>query len=390
MAFTPSIEQKTTYTVATARHILNTYTFPGDRIKEELYALVDKKVNLTYLTHEQLDKRTGKRAKKIHCALYSDPEWQAPWLTMGEADATPTKEPGKIQEGEAEVSETVEITSTGWQSPTVLVLDRSCIESPRSFKPPRAITHTDSGNGGTPECILRDDTHVHDGALIEGGVFTSGKVEIGYATVSDTTLRGGNIYVGDDSYLAGCHLEGNISVRFAMLRNVALEGDIFMSGNFGSLHEVASSDETKVCIDDTYYVSDFINHPNGETLIQPNSIQHLLEISREALGWSTGEWEFCLDSTRHRRPCRCALYFPLYIMGTPAALQYMALSGSRVSKLPAGHPYNFLTIPQLEVALKAELRKTWEEHSSIHDIPTSKAEWVNKILRLTNIKPDHA
>ena len=47
MAFTSSIEQKTTYTVATARHILNTYTFPGDRIKEELYALADKKVNLT-------------------------------------------------------------------------------------------------------------------------------------------------------------------------------------------------------------------------------------------------------------------------------------------------------------------------------------------------------
>ena len=390
MAFTSSIEQKTTYTVATARHILNTYTFPGDRIKEELYALADKKVNLTYLTHEQLDKRTGKRAKKIHCALYSDPEWQAPWLTMCEADATPPKEPGKIQEGEAEVSETVEITSTGWQSPTVLVLDRSCIESPRSFKPPRAITHTDIGNEGTPECILRDDTHVHDGALIEGGVFTSGKVEIGYATVSDTTLRGGNIYVGDDSYLAGCHLAGNISVRFAMLRNVTLEGDIFMSGNFSPLHEVASSDETKVCIDDAYYVSDFINHPNSETLLQPSSIQHLLEISREALGWSSGDWEFCLDSIRHRRPCRCALYFPLYIMGTPAAVQYMALSGSRVPRLPAGHPYNFLTIPQLEVALKAELRKTWEEHSSIHDIPTSKEEWVNKILRLTNIKPDHA
>lgn len=390
MAFTPSIEQKTTYTVATARHILNTYTFPGDRIKEELYALADKKVNLTYLTHEQLDKRTGKRAKKIHCALYSDPEWQAPWLTMGEADATRPKESGKIQEGEAEVSETVEITSTGWQSPTVLVLNRSCIESPRSFKPPRAITHTDSGNEVTPECILRDDTHVHDGALIEGGVFTSGKVDIGYATVSNTTLHGGDIYVGDDSHLAGCHLGGNISVHFAMLRNVTLEGDVFMSGNFNALHEVASSDETKVCIDDASYVSDFINHPNGETLIQPSSIQHLLEISREALGWSTGEWEFCLDSTRHRRPCRCALYFPLYIMGTPAAVQYMALSGTRVSKLPAGHPYNFLTIPQLEVALKAELRKTWEEHSSLHDIPASKEEWVNKILRLTNIKPDHA
>lgn len=390
MAFTPSIEQKTTYTAATARHILNTYTFPGDRIKEELYALADKKVNLTYLTHEQVDKRTGKRAKKIHCALYSDPEWQAPWLTMGEADAAPPKESGKIQKGEAEVSETVEITSTGWQSPTVLVLDRSCIESPRSFKPPRAITHADSSNEGTPECILRDDTHVHDGALIEGGVFTSGKVEIGYATISNTTLHGGNIYVGDDSYLAGCHLEGNVSVRFAMLRNVTLEGDISISGLFNAPYEYTSSNAMKVCIDDASYVSDFINHPYGDTLIQDNSIQSLLEISREALGWSSGDWEFCLDSTRHRRPCRCALYFPLYIMGTPAAVQYMALSGSRVSKLPAGHPYDFLTIPQLEVALKAELRKTWEEHSSLHDIPTSKEEWVNKILRLTNIKPDHA
>lgn len=390
MAFTPSIEQKTTYTVATARHILNTYTFPGDRIKEELYALADKKVNLTYLTHEQVDKRTGKRAKKIHCALYSDPEWQAPWLTMGEADAAPTKEPGKIQKGEAEVSETVEITSTGWQSPTVLVLDRSCIESPRSFKPPRAITHADSSNEGTPECILRDDTHVHDGARIEGGVFTSGKVDIGYATISNTTLHGGNIYVGDDSYLAGCHLEGNVSVHFAMLRNVTLEGDISISGLFNAPYDSTSSNAMKVCIDDASYVSDFINHPYGDTLIQGNSIQSLLEISREALGWSTGEWEFCLDSTRHRRPCRCALYFPLYIMGTPAAVQYMALSGSRVPRLPAGHPYNFLTIPQLEVALKAELRKTWEEHSSLHDIPTSKEKWVNKILRLTNIKPDHA
>lgn len=386
MAFTPSIEQKTTYTVATARYILNTYTFPGNSIKEELYTLAGEQTNLTYLTNEQRDKNTGKRVVKIHCALYSDPEWQAPWLTMGDASTSPSKEPGKIREGDAELSETIEVTPTGWQSPTMLVLDQSFIESPRSLKAPRSITQADAG----VECILRDDTHVHYGARIEGGVFTSGKVDIDYATVSDSTLRGGNICVGDDSYLAGCHLEGNVSVRFAMLRNVTLEGDISISGLFNAPYESTSSNAMKVCIDDASYVSDFINHPYGDTLIQDNSIQHLLEISREALDWSSGDWEFCLDSTRHRHPCRCALYFPLYIMGTPAAVQYMALSGSRVPRLPAGHPYNFLTIPQIEVALKAELRKTWEEYSSTHDIPTSKAEWVNKILRLTNIKPEHA
>lgn len=391
MTLTNNTEQNTTYTVATARQILNTFTFTDPGIKKELYALADQQIDLTYLTHSQYDKSTGKHVEAVHCAMYSNPAQQAPWLAMSDDySQAPNRTSGKLREGVAELTETVQVTRSGWKAPTALVLDQTIIESPRSLKSPNTSSPADINDEHTPEYVLRNDTHVWADASLEGGVSTRGKVGIGYATVLNTFLHGGSIFVGDDSYLEKCRLEGNISVRFAMLRNVSLEGDISISGVMSALPGTSTGDASKVGIDDGSYTSDFINHPEVETFLQSNMIQHLLEVSQDTSKWLSGSWEFCLDANRHVSPCRCALYFPLYLMGTPAAVQYMATSGSRVAKLSAGHPYNFLTISQLEIALQSELHKTWEEHLYTHDIPSSREEWVDKIQRLTNSKPDHA
>ena len=383
------------YTVATPRYITSTYAIP-EGIQPALYKLTEQDVPLTYVTRKTHNAATRKPEERIHPVLYSNPESQAPWMVLGEEDPYLIKKEGQIRRGPV----TVDIAPdafTNQPAPLAVVLDDTVIESPSSlgFSLPNELGFLSSFTYATEPYVLRGDTYVGEEAFLNGGVSTKGKVVIGNAYIEASSLKGGNIKVGGGAYVAKSRIKGNVTINGIVLENSTLDGNI----NFtvpGKTFDYQSGKRPDVdkepVIEGTRYVSDFINHKKSQTFFQPETVEALLAVSREIVDSNQWQATFCLDSVNHRSFCRCALYLPLYIMARPAAIQYNAImSGeSSVRKLPAGHPYEFLTANSLEPMLDAEIMANYSSGAIAKATPTDATAWRKAVKKVTGIKPVRA
>lgn len=389
------------YTVATPRYITNTYVIP-EGIQPALYKLTEQDIPLTYVTRKTHNASTRKPEERMHPVLYSNPESQAPWMTLGEEDPYLIKKEGQIRRGPVTVDLNPE-AFTNQPAPLAVVLDDTVIENPASLGFPLPSELGFLSKLGllsrlTYEAepyVLRDNTYVGEEAFLNGGVSTKGKVTIGNAYIEASSLKGGNIKVGGGAYVTMSRIKGNVTINGVILEKSTLDGNI----NFtvpGKTFDYQSGKrpdmDKEPVIEGTRYVSDFINHKKSQTFFQPETVEALLAVSREIVDSNQRQATFCLDSVNHRSFCRCALYLPLYIMARPAAIQYNAIMGgeSSVHKLPAGHPYEFMTANSLEPMLDAEIMSNYSSGAIAKATPTDATAWRKVVKKVTGIKPVRA
>lgn len=383
------------YTVATPRYITNTYAIP-EGIQSALYKLTEQDIPLTYVTRKTHNASTRKPEERMHPVLYSNPESQAPWMTLGEEDPYLIKKEGQIRRGPvtAEISPDV---FTNQPAPLAVVLDDTVIENPASlgFSLPNELGFLSSFTYATEPYVLRGHTYVGEEAFLNGGVSTKGKVTIGNAYIEASSLKGGNIKVGGGAHVTKSRIKGNVTINGVILENSTLDGNI----NFtvpGKTFDYQSGKrpdlDKEPVIEGSRYVSDFINHKKAQTFFQPETVEALLAVSREIVESNQRQATFCLDSANHRSFCRCALYLPLYIMARPAAIQYNAIMSGESSahKLPAGHPYEFLTANSLEPLLDTEIMANYSSSAIAKATPTDATAWRKAIKKVTGVKPVRA
>ena len=201
--------------------------------------------------------------------------------------------------------------------------------------------------------------------------------------------------MGGGAYVTMSRIKGNVTINGVILEKSTLDGNINFTvpgKTFDYQNGKRPDMDKEPVIEGSRYVSDFINHKKSQTFFQPETVEALLAVSREIVDSNQRQATFCLNSVNHRSFCRCALYLPLYIMARPAAIQYNAImSGeSSVHKLPAGHPYEFMTANSLESMLDAEIMSNYSSGAIAKATPTDATAWRKVVKKVTGIKPVRA
>lgn len=370
-----------TYTTATVQSLLKkrNLEYMRDDFRTEMERLAAKDANVTFISRKFHNPATRRPDNQYFPAMFTNPKVQAPWLPAIEADKTLVKAEGEIERGRLPID--IEpgnfVTRT---VPEMLVMDNAVLEDPNSI--------TDSaGEARDVEGVLKGNARITSKARLGNKFNIAGDTVIGAAFVSEVAIKGCVDITGGASVL-DCDLDGNIVIKGQMrFFRKHVRGNVTIACR-------APEDATWVQAVRTPDHAPFIN--NGFMTLQRSHLKDSLNSSRsssfeemwdnmrqhieENLVFDT----FCLDTVNHREFCRCGLYFPAYLAGVPAAIQYYGLVDTRKpAQLQDDVILSLLNSYDVETAIRAEVL------SGTHgECPSNYDAWCAMMVNKTGVHPD--
>lgn len=370
-----------TYTTATVQSLLKkrNLEYMRDDFRTEMERLAAQDGNVTFISRKFHNPATRRPDNQYFPAMFANPKVQAPWLPAMEADKTLVKAEGEIERGRLPID--IEpgnfVTRT---VPEMLVMDNAVLEDPNS------ITDSD-GEARDVEGVLKGNARITSKARLGNKFNIAGDTVIGGAFVSEVDIKGCVDITGGASVL-DCDLDGNIVIKGQMrFFRKHVRGNVTIACR-------APEDATWVHAVRTPDHAPFIN--NGFMTLQRSHLKDCLNSSRsssfeemwdnmhqhieENLVFDT----FCLDTVNHREFCRCGLYFPAYLAGVPAAIQYYGLVDTRKpAQLQDDVILSLLNSYDVETAIRAEVLS-----GTRGKCPTSYDAWCAMMVNKTGVHPD--
>lgn len=370
-----------TYTTATAQSLLKkrNLEYMRDDFRAEMERLAAKDGNVTFISRKFHNPATKRPDNQYFPAMFTDPKVQAPWLPTMEPDKTLVKAEGEVERGrlpvDAEPGNFVTRTV-----PEMLVMGNAVLEDPNS------ITDSD-GEARDVEGVLKGNARITSKARLGNKFNIAGDAVIGAAFVSEVDIKG-CVDITGGAAVVDCGLEGNIVIKGQMrLFKKFVRGNVTIACRAPEGATWAQAVRTPAH-------APFIN--TGFMTLQRSHLKDSLNGSLAAS--FVGMWDnmrqhieenlvfdtFCLDTVNHREFCRCGLYFPAYLAGVPAAIQYYGLVDTRKpAQLQDDVILSLLNSYDVETAIRAEVL------SGTHgECPPSYDAWCVMMVNKTGVHPD--
>lgn len=371
-----------TYTTATVQSLLKkrNLEYMRDDFRTEMERLAAKDANVTFISRKFHNPATRRPDNQYFPAMFTNPNVQAPWLPAMEADKTLVKAEGEIERGRLPID--IEPTSfVVREVPEMIVSENAVLESPDS------ILDRD-GEARRIEGVLKGNARITSKARLGSEFNIAGDTTIGAAYISSVNIGGGYVDITGGAGVVDCVLEGNIVIKGQMR--------VFQKVIYGNVsivsrtpedasweHAIRTPDHAPF-IDRGFLTLQRTHLKNSINGSQSAHFDDMWDNMRQHIEENLIFDTFCLDTVNHREFCRCGLYFPAYLAGVPAAIQYYGLVDTRKpAQLQDDVILSLLNSYDVETAIRAEVL------SGTHGVcPSSYESWCAMMVNKTGVHPD--